>query len=93
MATKTFFSFHYLPDNWRASQVRNMGVIEGNQAVTDNDWESIADQGEQAAPDPNHPPAGYDCFLCRLAVMQHVGSISQIKEWAAWPINIKTSYD
>lgn len=48
MAKKTFFSFHYVPDNWRASQVRNIGAIEGNQAVSDNDWESITDQGEQA---------------------------------------------
>lgn len=31
MARKVFFSFHYQPDNWRVSQVRNIGVIEGNQ--------------------------------------------------------------
>ena len=35
----TFFSFHYKPDNWRAAQVRNMGVVEGNSPVSDNDWE------------------------------------------------------
>ena len=28
---RTFFSFRYKPDNWRASQVRNMGVVEGNE--------------------------------------------------------------
>jgi hypothetical protein len=26
---KVFYSFHYMPDAWRASQVRNMGVVEG----------------------------------------------------------------
>lgn len=27
MARRTFYSFHYKPDNWCAAQVRNMGVI------------------------------------------------------------------
>lgn len=42
MARRCFYSFHYTPDNWRASTVRNIGVIEGNQPASDNDWESIA---------------------------------------------------
>ena len=46
MARKCFFSFHYKPDNWRASQVRNMGMVEGNPAVSDNDWESITKGGD-----------------------------------------------
>lgn len=41
MARKCFFSFHYEPDNWRASTVRQIGAIEGNQTATDNDWETI----------------------------------------------------
>lgn len=48
MARKCFYSFHYEPDNWRASQVRNMGVIEGNQPVSDNDWESVKKGGDAA---------------------------------------------
>ena len=48
MAKKVFFSFHYIPDNWRASQVRNAGVIEGNQAVSDNDWETVTKKGDPA---------------------------------------------
>jgi hypothetical protein len=48
MARKAFYSFHYEPDNWRASQVRQMGAIEGNQPATDNDWETITDGGEAA---------------------------------------------
>jgi hypothetical protein len=46
MARKVFFSFHYVPDNVRASQVRNMGVIEGNPSASDNDWETITKGGE-----------------------------------------------
>lgn len=42
MARKCFYSFHYVPDNWRASQVRQIGAIEGNQPASDNDWETIA---------------------------------------------------
>ncbi len=41
MARRAFYSFHYIPDNWRASQVRNMGVVDGNKPATDNDWEAI----------------------------------------------------
>src|SRR6266571_1764697 len=47
MARRAFYSFHYKPDNWRASQVRNMGVIEGNSPASDNDWESIAAGGDE----------------------------------------------
>lgn len=41
MATKrrVFYSFHYRQDAWRAAQVRQMGVLEGNQPASDNDWE------------------------------------------------------
>jgi MTH538 TIR-like domain (DUF1863) len=48
MARKVFFSFHYKPDNWRASQVRNAGVVEGNRPVSDNDWETITRGGDSA---------------------------------------------
>ena len=48
MSRRVFFSFHYQPDNWRASQVRNMGVVEGNVPVRDNDWEVIAKGGDAA---------------------------------------------
>lgn len=48
MARRAFYSFHYQPDNWRASQVRNMGVVEGNKPATDNDWESVKKGGDKA---------------------------------------------
>ena len=47
MVRRTFYSFHYKPDNWRASQVRNIGVIEGNRPATDNDWETVKKGGEK----------------------------------------------
>ena len=44
---QVFYSFHYKPDSWRASQVRNIGVIEGNKPAPDNEWEKIASTGDE----------------------------------------------
>jgi len=48
MPRRVFYSFHYYADNVRASQVRNMGVIEGNTLASDNDWEAVKRGGERA---------------------------------------------
>lgn len=48
MARRAFYSFHYEPDNWRASQVRNMGVIDGDKPASDNEWETITRGGDAA---------------------------------------------
>ena len=46
MARRSFFSFHYKPDASRAAQVRNMGMVDGNKPVSDNDWETITKGGD-----------------------------------------------
>lgn len=46
MARRVFYSFHYQPDGWRASTVRNIGVVEGNVPARDNDWETIKRGGD-----------------------------------------------
>ena len=48
MARRAFYSFHYEPDASRAGQVRNIGVVEGNTPVSDNDWETVTKSGEAA---------------------------------------------
>lgn len=48
MTRRVFFSFYYKEDNWRASKVRNIGVVEGNASVSDNEWESITKGGDAA---------------------------------------------
>lgn len=48
---KTFFSFHFKNDVWRAGQVRNMGIVEGNTPVSDNDWEEVKKKGDKAIED------------------------------------------
>lgn len=45
---RAFYSFYYREDSWRASQVRNIGVIEGNRPATDNDWEVVKRRGDAA---------------------------------------------
>ena len=41
MARKVFHSFDFKRDSWRVSQVRQMGVIEGQQVLSGNDWEEL----------------------------------------------------
>lgn len=48
MARRVFFSFHYKPDVIRASQVRQIGALEGNKSASDNDWEKITSGGNTA---------------------------------------------
>jgi len=48
MSRRVFFSFHYRADNWRASQVRNAGVVEGNRPASDNEWERVTRGGAAA---------------------------------------------
>ncbi|MGE3779878.1 MAG: TIR domain-containing protein [Pirellulaceae bacterium] len=48
MARRVFYSFHYKPDSWRASMVRQIGAIEGNRPATDNDWETVTKAGDEA---------------------------------------------
>jgi hypothetical protein len=46
VSRQVFYSFHYEGDAWRVSQVRNMGVVDENSAVSDNDWETVKRGGD-----------------------------------------------
>lgn len=48
MTRHVFYSFHYQPDSWRASQVRNIRTVEGNKPAYDNDWETVKKGGDKA---------------------------------------------
>ena len=48
MTRKVFYSFYYKQDSWRAGQVRNIGVVEGNEPVRDNEWEEVKSSGDSA---------------------------------------------
>ena len=49
MARKTFFSFHYERDAWRAANVRNSGVLSSDDEygfIDAADWEKIEREGD-----------------------------------------------
>ena len=48
MARRVSYSFHYKPDAMRASQVRQIGALEGNKPASDNDWETVVGGGDPA---------------------------------------------
>jgi hypothetical protein len=45
---KCFLSFHYSADNWRVSQVKNIGAIDEQPILSANKWEEIKKQGDDA---------------------------------------------
>lgn len=48
MSKKCFLSFHYKPDNWRVSQIRQIGAIEEQPLLDSNKWEEIKEKGDDA---------------------------------------------
>ncbi|MDB5870641.1 MAG: hypothetical protein JWQ07_83 [Ramlibacter sp.] len=46
MARRVSYSFHYIPDNWRASQVRSIGAVDGNEPASD--WDTVKKGGDPA---------------------------------------------
>src|SRR5690348_896329 len=48
VARKVVYCFHYKPDCWRVSQVRNMGVVEGSPLLSGNEWEEVEQGGDTA---------------------------------------------
>lgn len=49
MAKKSvFYSFHFDNDVMRVQQIRNMGVLDGDEPVSPNRWEEIKRSGNQA---------------------------------------------
>jgi MTH538 TIR-like domain (DUF1863) len=48
MARKCFLSFYYKDDNWRVSQIKNIGAIEEQPILAANKWEEIEKKGDAA---------------------------------------------
>ena len=45
---QVFFSFEYVKDVWRASEVRNMGKVDDSSTFSDNDWEEVRKKSDSA---------------------------------------------
>lgn len=48
MARQVFYAFHFARDSHRVSQVKQMGVVEGQPILSSNDWEKVK-KGSDAA--------------------------------------------
>ena len=82
MGRRVFFSFHYKPDSSRASQVRNMGALDGNQSVSDNDWEAVTKGGDAAI------KTWIDTQLTgRSCVVVLIGSATAGRKWISYEIS------
>ena len=75
MARKTFFSFHFDADSWRAATVRAIGVLEANEPVSDNDWEAIKKGGDEAIKRwINSQLSGRTCTIVLVGASTAVGN-------------------
>lgn len=81
MARHAFYSFHYVPDNWRAGKVRSMGIIEGNRLLSDNGWEQVKKSGDSAIQNwINSEMEGKSCTIVL------VGSHTAGRKWIDYEI-------
>lgn len=48
MPRRVFYSFDYESDAWRASMIRNIGIIKSSQPASDNTWETMKRGGDSA---------------------------------------------
>lgn len=76
-----FYSFHFDNDVMRVQQVRNIGVIEGNQPASPNDWEQIKRKGKAAVQNWIDENMKY-----KRCVIVLVGTETTNREWVRYEI-------
>lgn len=78
---QVFYSFHYQNDSWRVSQVKNIGVVEGNVPATSNEWEEVKKKGNEAI------QAWIDSSMnYRSCVIVLIGSETASRKWVNYEI-------
>lgn len=78
---QVFFSFRYLYDAWRASQVRNMGKVSDSSTFSDNDWEEVREK------DDDHIKKWInDEMHMRSCVVVLIGEHTQGRKWVNYEI-------
>lgn len=81
MKRQVFFSFHYSEDVWRVSQVRNMGVVEGQDLFSDNGWEKVRLKNDAAI------KAWIDKEMkMRSCIVVLIGSNTASRKWVQYEI-------
>lgn len=82
MAKKqVFYSFHYKNDVRRVAQIRNIGAIEDNKPVSENDWEEVKKKGKKAIEKWIDDNMNY-----RSCVIVLVGEETANREWVQYEI-------
>ena len=71
-----FYSFHYDNDVFRVQQIRNMGIVDGNEPVSPNDWEEVKRKGDAAVEKWID-----DSLKCRRCVIVLIGSETANRRW------------
>ncbi len=79
---RVFYSFHFERDAWRAGQVRNIGVTEHDEPVSDNAWETIRRRGEAAIRKWID-----DQMSTRSCVIVLIGSQTANRQWINYEIS------
>lgn len=78
---QVFFSFEYNKDNWRASQVRNMGKVDNSSTFNDNDWEEVKSKSDEKIKD------WIDSQLAkRSCLVLLIGSTTSGRKWINYEI-------
>lgn len=76
-----FYSFHYNNDVFRVQQIRNMGVLDGEEPVSANDWEQIKRKGDPAVEKWIDDHMSY-----RRCVIVLIGSETATRPWVKYEI-------
>lgn len=81
MKRQVFYSFHFDNDVMRVQQIRHIGVIEGNEPVSPNNWEEIRRIGKNAVKKWIDDNMRY-----KSCVVVLVGSETANREWVDYEI-------
>lgn len=80
MKRKIFYSFHYDNDVMRVQQIRNIGVLDGNEPVSSNKWEEIKRTEQGVKNWINENLKGKSCLIVL------VGSETANRKWVKYEI-------
>ena len=78
---QVFFSFYYNADNWRAAQVKNMGVVDNSSTWSSNDWEEVREKSDAKIKEwINEQMAKRSC------VVVLIGKSTSTRKWVKYEI-------
>lgn len=81
MKRQVFYSFHYKNDVRRVSLIRNIGALEDNKPVSDNEWEEVKRKGED-----NIKKWINDNMKYRSCVIVMIGEETANRKWVGYEI-------